>query len=314
MRLPRALSVVLAVMLSLPIVLASLPAPAQIFWIEAPDCAPPSTGIPPEFGDLDGDGDSDLIYGVVLHSYRNVGTPFVPSWQRDDTLVAGVEYVNCMTTCLADLDADGDLDLSVGQLEGEVWSVLYYRNVGNSMQPIWQADNSMYETLPLYPLTHPELADLDGDDDLDLVVSSNAHFRAYRNTGTPVMPVWTADSSLIDGIAPAYWMADQNFGDVDADGDLDIVLGSREGDGPIMCFENTGTVHEPAWVENEDLLTGVDRLVATWGLDLADIDGDGDVDLVLFDESVGSVVYLNCGSVTSAEQPMTWGAIKAMFK
>lgn len=311
MRLQRGLLVVMTVLLCLPMV---LPASGQIYWIEAPDYAPPNTGIPPELGDLDNDEDYDLIYAVVLHSYRNVGSPSAPSWQRDDTLVEGVEYVNCMTTCLADLDADNDLDLSVGHLEGEVWSVLYYRNVGSSTQPIWQADNSMYETLPLYPLTHPELADLDADDDLDLVVSSNAHFKAYRNTGTSVMPTWTEDSSLIAGILPAYWTADQNFGDLDADGDLDMVLGSRSGDSPVVCFENIGTAQEPAWVESEDLLTGVDRSVNSWGLDLADIDGDGDVDLVVLVEYVGPVVYLNCGPVTHVEQPVTWSAIKAVFR
>jgi hypothetical protein len=293
----------------------SQPAGAQVYWIQAPEFAPPPTGHPPEFGDLDGDWDYDLVYGVVLQSYRNTGTPSVPSWHRDDSLVAGVEYVSSMTTCLADLDADGDLDLSAGRLFGEVWPVLYYRNEGSPTEPTWQEDNSMYETLPLYGYTHPELADLDADGDLDLVVSSQGHFRAYRNTGTPVAAAWTEDGSLIDGIVPPWGLGlvDQNFGDLDGDGDLDVILGSRSGDGHIMCFENAGTAQEPAWVESEDLLIGVDRFVGTWGLDLADIDGDGDVDLLALVNSVASVVYLNCGPITPAE-PSTWGRIKAVFR
>jgi hypothetical protein len=291
------------------------PAGAQIYWVEASHFAPPNTGCRPEFGDLDGDADYDLIYATVLHSYRNAGTPEVPSWQRDDSLIAGVEYVNAMTACLSDLDADGDLDLSVGQLYGEVWPVLYYRNEGSPAQPVWQEDNSMYETLPLYGYTHPELADLDADGDFDLVVSSQGHFEAYRNTGTPVAAAWTEDESLIDGIVPPWGLGlvDQNFGDLDGDGDLDVILGSRSGDGHIMCFENTGTGQVPAWAENESLLIGVDRFVESWGLELADIDADGDLDLLVVIGDMDPVLYLNGGPITPVE-PSSWGRIKGLFR
>ena len=70
---------------------------AQIHWTDAPEFAPPWTGYNPEFGDLD--GDHDLIYAMVLHSYRNIGTASMPSWQQDNLLVAGVDYENSMTTC-----------------------------------------------------------------------------------------------------------------------------------------------------------------------------------------------------------------------
>jgi hypothetical protein len=310
MKLPRWLCGVLPVLLFLLVVLTTQPATAQIYWIEAPEFAPPNTGGIPEFGDLDGDEDCDLIYAMVLQSYRNVGSPFLPSWQQDNSLVEGVNYEVCMTTCLADLDADGDLDLSVGELNG--WPLLYYENVGSATQPVWQPQNSMYESLSPGSWTCPELADLDDDGDLDLVLAVYQGLRAYRNTGTPEVASWQRDDSLVDGISLPHAYLDPNLGDLDGDGDLDIVLGSTYGDSPIVCFENIGTAQTPEWDENGDLLTDVPMLVGSWGLDLADLDADGDVDLLVI-RGHGPKIYLNLGSVTPVEHS-SWGRIKALFR
>jgi hypothetical protein len=297
------------------VLLAALPGVAQIYWIEAPEFAPPWTGYIPELGDLDGDEDYDLIYAIVLQSYRNGGTPSFPSWQPDDSLVAGVTYENCMTTCLADLDADGDLDLSVGRMYGEIYSTLYYENVGTANEPAWEEQHSMYLGVCVdQAMTHPELADLDDDGDLDLVVSCYVDIFAYRNTGTPETPIWTEDASLIDGLTPAYGEADPNFCDLDADGDLDVVLGSRAGGSPMMCFENAGTPVAPTWVEHEAMLTGIDREIGGLGLDLADLDGDGDADLLVKPAGAEPIVYLNCGPITLVEEFSTWGRIKGLFR
>jgi hypothetical protein len=308
----RALPPILLVLLSM--LLASVPGStvAQIHWIEAPEFAPPATGYNPGSGDLDGDLDPDLIYGVTLQSYRNIGTASVPSWQQDNSLIQGVEYVSCMTTCLADLDADGDLDLSVGFLNAEAHALNYYENVGTSGEPTWRRDYNMYESLPPGAWTCPDLADLDGDGDLDLVLAVEWGLRAYRNTGTPGAPIWDRDDSLIEGMWLPHGYVDPTLGDLDGDADLDALLGSRYFDSPIVCFENVGTVQAPSWVENESLLTGVDRFVNGLGLDLADIDADADLDLLVID-GWGSTFYLNCGAITPVE-PSSWGRIKGLFR
>ena len=313
MKVRRWLCGVLPVLLFLLGALTTQCATAQIYWIEAPEFAPPWTGYNPEFGDLDGDGDFDLIYAVVTQSYRNVGSPSLPSWQQDNSLVEGVEYVNSMTTCLADLDADGDLDLSVGTLYIGSYPLFYYENVGSATQPVWQRDDSMYESLSAGSWTCPELADLDDDGDLDLVLAVYWGLRAYRNTGTPQVPLWLRDDSMVAGISLPYARSDPNLGDLDGDGDLDLVLGGRWGEGPTTCYENIGTPQDLTWLENENLLTGVDRSVEGLGLDLADLDGDGDVDMLSREAEDGPVFYLNRGSVTAVE-PSSWARIKALFR
>ena len=313
MKLPRSLCSVLPVLLFLVAVLTTQYATAQIYWTEAPEFAPPWTGYNPEFGDLDGDGDFDLIYAVVTQSYRNVGSPFFPSWQRDDSLVEGVEYVNCMTACLADLDADGDLDLSVGMLYGEVYPLFYYENVGSATQPVWQPQNSMYESLSPGSWTCPELADLDADGDMDLLLAVEWGLHAYSNAGTPEVASWQRDDSLVDGISPPHAYVDPNLGDLDGDGDLDLVLGGRYYSGPIVCYENSGSPQTPTWIENESMLTGIDANVEGYGLDLADLDGDGDLDLLSREAEDGPVLYLNHGSITPVE-PSSWGRIKELFR
>lgn len=314
MDLPRSFRMVLPVMLCLTGVLVTQSALAQISWVEAPEFAPPWTGYNPEFGDLDGDGDFDLIYAVVTQSYRNIGSPSLPSWQEDDSLVQGVDYEICMTTCLADLDADGDLDLSVGMLNG--YPLYYYENIGSAAQPVWLRDGSMYESLSPGSWTCPELADLDDDGDLDLVLAVYRSLRGYRNTGTPETPSWIQDDSLVAGILPLLPQAyiDPNLGDLDGDGDLDLVIGGRDYGSPVMCYENSGSAQSPTWVENESMLTGVNTSAEGVGLDLADLDGDGDLDMLSCEAGNAWVVYLNHGSTTTPVEHSSWGRIKALFR
>ena len=106
--------------------------------------------------------------------------------------------------------------------------------------------------------------------------------------------------------------SDPSLADLDGDGDLDLVTGGRWGDGPTMCFENTGTSQSPAWVQNDALLTGVETDVGGAGLDTADIDDDGDPDILSCDNVVGRMVYLNQGPTSPVEQS-SWGRIKALF-
>src|SRR4029079_18653278 len=70
------------------------------------------------------------------------------------------------------------------------------------------------------------------------------------------------------------------WGDIDGDGWADLFVGTHGG--PTLLFHNTGSTLEQVWQSDES--------ETTWTLDLADMDGDGDLDL-----AAGSRVYRNDG-------------------
>lgn len=118
---------------------ASGPLPARLSWLE-------NTGLPaprfvlrdtdyagisalglvearPAFGDLDGDGDGDLLIGDQdgrLHFYRNTGTPDSPVWSLAEEDWQGIDVGANAVPQLLDLNADGLLDLIIGEKNGNL--------------------------------------------------------------------------------------------------------------------------------------------------------------------------------------------------
>jgi hypothetical protein len=103
----------------------------------------------PAFGDLDGDGDQDMIVGKdvgTLNYYQNTagnGNPLVFSApaQLQDASSAIINVNAYAFPQLFDLDKDGLLDLLIGNKVGRI---AYYRNVGTSSAPAFQLiDNTL---------------------------------------------------------------------------------------------------------------------------------------------------------------------------
>ena len=119
-------------------------------------------------GDVDGDGLTDIYFSSLDGPnvlYRNLG-----DWRFEDmTELAGVSAPNRFSTgaVFADVDGDGDLDLSVTAMEGPN---AFFSNNG---------DGTFVETTEQVGLaseyygTTQALADVDGDGDLDLYVANN---------------------------------------------------------------------------------------------------------------------------------------------
>ncbi|MBC8450803.1 VCBS repeat-containing protein [bacterium] len=303
------------VIAGLVLVIPSTTPAGTIYWTPAHELAPQGYSSKMAAGDLDGNGCVDLMlfsFDPIYH-YWNTGTPSAPAWELDLTVHGGVTYCSHRAGGLGDVDGDGDLDLAVGCYYEE--HTRFYWNRGTPLVPAWELDMSLLSHITKFTSdTGPRFADMDADGDLDLLIGFGAGRVWYAaNTGTQTSPLYT-DVGWIGGIPYANGGRPSiAVGDLDGDGDLDIVRVTF--DTQPECFENVGTPEQFEFVENSDMLEGVhtSRITGAAGVELVDIDADGDPDMIL---AVGigdeNLLFLN-GGATPVERT-SWGVIKAMYR
>jgi hypothetical protein len=271
-----------------------------------------------DIGDLDGDGDNDIVVAdtgnnaLVWYNQTSNGV-FSNITAINDTLISAAKAI------IVDLDEDGDNDIiSVGSSK-----VLYSNNIdgkgnfddltvasgssflsidvgdldgdgdldfvlpdSNSHLEVYFNDGSETFTLQEDLLTlayakEPEIVDLDLDGDNDIVVgcqnvAGDECLRWFENNGVGGF----THRDITDEIA----IFDTESGDIDGDGDIDIVTASDSATGQIALV----------WMENNGYETftqnNISQNVAqTTSLHLSDLDNDGDLDIVAADESLDRV-------------------------
>ena len=201
-------------------------------------------------GDIDGDGDNDLVisrfpfgyfYFVPVQVFFNQGNGVfgpilnVPtaSWSMDVKLV--------------DVDADGDLDLVEANYlpSTSATSALLLNNGSGSFSPA--------PAFPGLPAQFVSAGDLDGDGDTDLLLDNHVYVNAGNGTfslgATLAFPPNFYRTSLLDA---------------DSDGDLDVIEGGR-----LYVNLGNGTFNPPIVIAPQ----------GNWSA-VADFDRDGDADFV----------------------------------
>ncbi|HSG49682.1 MAG TPA: FG-GAP-like repeat-containing protein, partial [Longimicrobiales bacterium] len=170
-------------------------------------------------------------------------------------------------------------------------------NTGSATAPSY----ALVDTLAAVENYHlaPSLHDLDGDGDLDIVLGTwNRDVRWLRNVGTATEPRFevAGDEPLAD--LPRGSHATPALGDLDGDGDLDLLVG--ESSGEINFFRNVGTPADPRFELVTEKVGDLDVGRRSAPL-LVDLDGDGDLDLLAGSESGGARVYLNRGTASAPD-------------
>ncbi len=244
--------------------------------------------------DLDGDGDLDLVTAARINHtiswFQNQGGVFSPPM----VIAGSVQYVIGLR--VGDLDGDGDLDV-VSASTGS-FDLGWQPNLGGGVFGPRQILGSSFGGTVFGGFSFIDLADLDGDGDLDIALGTGSLGPGLQPIGTVLWienqgggafgPPLTIDSAVSrDGVAM----------DVDEDGDLDLVwLSPQSQPTPgILWSENQGA---GSFSPPQTLVAG--PLVGT-AFRPVDFDGDGDEDLALFGTgAVGFVEHLGGA---------TWGLV-----
>ena len=229
--------------------------------------------------DIDLDGDLDLFVAqraAPNQLFINEGGRFTEAaaqWGLADPRKS-------VGACFFDADQDGDLDLFVANQAGDRDG--FFRNVGGRYEDV-------AVELGVTPLQRPAdegsvgctVADYDNDGDFDLFVAAYGVNRLYRNDGGRFVEV----AQSLGVVGDEHHVAGA-FADIDQDGWLDLYVTTFRTPNPNLpdkLYRNVGGRFVEALPAN------LNRAPADHGVQWADFDGDGDLDLALThnDDKVG---------------------------
>jgi len=271
--------------------------------------------------DNDGDGDKDVVLGDIsfdaltfLENGGNIDMAMMVS--QDCNYPAGdlpVDLPSFPAAFYVDVNNDGKRDLlaapnSPRRVE-DYFNLWYYRNDGTDAVPDFnfrKKDLLTEETLDMGSGTSPVFVDFDQDGLLDIMVGTNTFYLPfnerdprlflYRNIGTATQPEFTLfDENYLNfaQYGSNAWGFAPTFGDLDGDGDLDMIVGYQDGSlfygentaGPGLPFQFTIT---PNYLDIDVGQNSTPTLV--------DLNRDGTLDLVIGERN-GNLNFLpNVGS------------------
>jgi hypothetical protein len=245
-----------------------------------------------EFFDGDGDGDQDLIVIGTNSSLIATSTIYLNDGNGNFTvdMANTIEPLINGDIAIGDLNSDGFLDIIAAGSNGTLRVTKMYMNNGAGIFTLVSPD-------PFTGISSGDLslADVDNDSDLDLFTTGyqqagiNNTAKLYLNDGTGIFSLNTGS------IFYPVDASSNDFGDIDDDGDLDlIVTGRASGNLPtttIYINDGTGTF-------SLDLINAIEN-VNFGSVKFADFDNDGDQDIVICgrkeDLSYTTLLYSNNG-------------------
>jgi len=234
---------------------------------------------PAVVGDLEDDGLMEVLC-TAGHSDQTHNPESLYVWNCLGEVVEGwPKHISSGAPSLADLDDDGDLEV-VAQGMSSHSKVYIWHHDGSAFSPNWpQSVQTSFQAK-----ASPAIGDVDGDGSLEIVTVFN-HWGDPYPTMETVLYCWELDGSLADGEWPVvlsvaeqtYAWATPSLGDIDRDGDLDIVQLVTDWSGSLeLHVLDEGGSYLPGWP-----LIYEDKRIAFSAPALADLDGNGRIEIVL---------------------------------
>ncbi len=258
----------------------------------------------PAVADLDGDGSLEIIIATSpgkVYAFSSNGTPLA-GWPK----LADGQYAKG-TTAIADLDGDGDLEVVVG-IPNEY-------TPANRKIYAWHHDGSSVAGWPISVsgniFASPSVGDLDGNGSVEVVVGADdGKVHVWHGNGTTAVgwPKTLAATTEVTGSVA--------LGDLDDDGDLEIVVGTLD-------FDDADNQKAYAWHHDGTSVTGWPQSFGTSfgafqmapsSTVLADLDGDGDIEVIIMSNNDRIHVWQGDGTPVAGWPPAAPGGSFYEFK
>ena len=261
-----------------------------------------------DFEDVDGDNDPDLLITGAFKINSNNKVTITELYLNDgsgnfspDTR-SSFSKVHKSTVNFADFDGDNDPDVFItgdstySGNDGQV-AAMYFNNgngiftlaTGNSFTNIEQGDG--------------DVSDIDNDGDQDILLTGYKGYNKGGNTAELYTNNGAGHFTLTDDVTfPKINSGAVSFADVDADGDPDVMVvgnkGSSLGGNVANLYTNNGT-GKFTMVPRSQFIEVGEKSHPYSAADFADVDIDGDLDLMISGKSdssdVNTVLYFNDG-------------------
>ncbi|UCD92944.1 MAG: VCBS repeat-containing protein, partial [Methanobacteriota archaeon] len=209
----------------------------------------------PEFADLDGDGDMDLIVGTqigtldyfenidpALHYYEGHDVFIGGVYKKNTSMFFGVSVTGRAHPAIADITRDGLLDLLIGTQAGEIH---LFENWGTPSLPVWAPVTVLPTVIADSGSASIDVEDINFDTYPDIILGEGkGTLHYYENQMGSFVEImvgleWT---DLGDMSAPRY-------ADMDDDGDFDITAGDSVGGLHYFRNDTTNWTYDPLMYE-----------------------------------------------------------------